>query len=199
MIFRKSIPDLITDTDLLNKYKSTDDLKYLSDLFSRYSHLVYGVCLKYLKDREAGKDAVLDIFDHLTTKVHRFEIVNFKSWLLTLTKNHCLMALRKKKRESNIFVPEEFNEESFVENENLEHLMSKKIKNNMLDNLMDSIEKLEKNQCTCIKMFYLDNKSYKEIYKITGFSLMQVKSYIQNGKRNLKNILSAEGEKVDLV
>jgi RNA polymerase sigma-70 factor, ECF subfamily len=199
MIFRKKIPDTLSDRDLLNKFGATNDLEYLSDLYGRYSHLVYGVCLKYLHEREASKDAVLEIFDHLRTTVNRFEIQNFKNWLLTLSRNHCLMLLRKRKKEIKILYIEDFNEDYFVENDSFEHLINQKTKNIMIEGLQDTIERLDENQKICIKLFYLENKSYKEIFDLTGFSLKQVKSYIQNGKRNLKNLLSEEGAKVDLV
>jgi RNA polymerase sigma-70 factor (ECF subfamily) len=48
------------------------------------------------------------------------------------------------------------------------------------------IETLGDEQKQCVKLFYLQEKCYKEITESTGFDMNKVKSYIQNGKRNLK-------------
>jgi len=61
--------------------------------------------------------------------------------------------------------------------------------------LKEAMTSLNREQGLCVTLFYLEEKSYKEVVEITGFSSNQVKSYIQNGKRNLKLYLESNGRK----
>jgi RNA polymerase sigma-70 factor (ECF subfamily) len=63
------------------------------------------------------------------------------------------------------------------------------------DLLEEAIQELSEEQKLCVNLFYLQKKSYQQITDRTGFTLMQVKSYIQNGKRNLKIILEKKLKK----
>jgi RNA polymerase sigma-70 factor (ECF subfamily) len=59
-------------------------------------------------------------------------------------------------------------------------------KEQWLEWMGQSLEELGKEQKLCVILFYLEKRSYQEIALTTGYTLMQVKSYIQNGKRNLR-------------
>ncbi|MBX2894987.1 MAG: sigma-70 family RNA polymerase sigma factor [Cyclobacteriaceae bacterium] len=171
----------MTDAVLLNLYKSTGELAHLGELFSRYKVLVYGVCLKYLKDRDDAKDAVMQVFEKLIQSLHQHEVDHFKSWLYVTARNHCLMQLRAKKGKFTIeFLP------NSMENQLLLHPEHEPELENNLTKLERCIETLIWEQQQCVRLFYLDERCYKEVAETTGFSLNQVKSYIQNGKRNLK-------------
>ena len=149
-------------------------------LFDRYSHLVYAVSYNYLKDEDDCKDTVLHIFENLSNDLNKYEIRNFSSWLHVVTKNYSLRLLSKRK-ETLPIINESFLTEE-LEEENPEFIIH-------LPNLSSAIEKLNEEQKICIELFYIKEKSYKEITEQTGYNLNQVKSYIQNGKRNLKLIL----------
>ncbi len=97
MAFLKKISSTQNDTDLVKQYKSGGDINVLGELYSRYMELVYGVCLKYFKEPEESKDAVINIFEELVTKLKKYDVANFKSWLYQLAKNHCLMKIRSSK------------------------------------------------------------------------------------------------------
>ncbi len=144
-------------------------------------HLVYGVCVNYLKDEEAGKDAVMQIFEELVVKLRNHEIQNFKSWLHVLTRNHCLMVLRKKSKHETVSL-----EETFVENTDFVHLDVDDTKENKLSIMEKCMGKLPEEQRITVDLFYLQEKCYKEVADLTGYDMLKVKSYIQNGKRNLK-------------
>ena len=178
------------DQDLVQLFKETGDQELIGILFTRYTHLVYGLSLKILRNPEEAEDIVMEIFESLFEKLLHHEIDNFKNWLYSVTRNACLMFLRKKKTFFNnhkkIF--ENLYEEN-VENEPDFNLIYEE-NNSEIKNLNKALDKLNKEQQSCIKLMYIENKSYKEICVETGFSLKQVKSYIQNGKRNLKNIMS---------
>ena len=161
------------------------DMESLGLLFSRYMHLVYGLCLKYLKSREESQDAVMSIFESILHKLKNQEVTYFKSWLYIVTKNHCLMALRKEKA-SNIY------NGAFMENELSMHQNDEKDIDDDLDALEDCIEQLKVKQKECVSLFYLKQKSYDEITQETAHSLKEVKSHIQNGKRNLKICLESK-------
>ena len=171
----------MTDLELLDRYKSDAELSALGELFSRHQSLVYGVCLKYLKDRDEAKDAVMQLFEKLvdTLRVHNVE--NFKSWLYVTTRNHCLMQLRAQKGNFTLeFSPE------LMENQLLLHPEEEPDLEGNLSKLENCIETLVNEQKKCVQLFYLEEKCYKDIAEGTGFDLNKVKSFIQNGKRNLK-------------
>lgn len=175
-----------SDEKLLADYLETQDMEILGELYSRYMHLVYGVCLKYFKEREKSKDAVMQIFEKLVTETGRHEIRNFKSWLYVVSKNHCLMDLRKTKGGKTIFVSNENEMAGFVENEAELHPIDREPDETIEQALNGCIEKLKNEQKMCIRLFYFENKSYREISASLNLEEKKVKSFIQNGKRNLK-------------
>ena len=187
MVFFKKIRyNEFSDVDLIKKYSQTGNTEYVGELFSRYSHLVYGVCLFYLKNRNDSKDAVLSIFERLLTDLKKHEITNFKSWLHSVSRNYCFIRIRNRNRLSlreQIFSDQYENDFSlqsdFDETNNEDYLK-----------VNTAIEKLNPEQRTCIELFFLQKKSYAEIAEHTGFTSDQVKSYLQNGKRNLRNLLT---------
>ena len=174
-----------SDQELLKKYKQSQDLEILGKLYERYIHLVYGVALKYLKNRDGAQDATMQIFEQLVDKVLKHEIENFKSWLHVLTRNHCLMYLRSRQHQNaahavDIATVRMENEELLHHNDN-EPLLEEQI-----TLLEKCIQQLKEEQKQCVELFYLQQKSYKEIEEKTQLPLKKVKSHIQNGKRNLK-------------
>jgi len=189
LFFSKKDPSEVSDLVLIEKYKSTGDNSYVGDLFERYAHLVYGICLKYYQDRENSKDAVMQIFEKLFISLKEHDIQNFKSWLHVLTKNHCLMDLRKSKNKIPI--------DSFdysMDSESFMHHSEEQELEEDIRKLELGMESLTPEQQTCIKLFYLEKRSYIEISNQTGFELKKVKSYIQNGKRNLKLFMEKHSE-----
>ena len=168
---------MFDDDRLLNHYRESGNLEYLGTLYHRYMHLVYGVALKYLKDQESGKDAVMQIFEIAADKVARQDIRNFKSWLYVVTKNHCLGLIRKNRFNQKI-------EPDIMESDDFFHLNGEE--NDRSEELSKALTNLPEHQRRCIEMFYYENKSYREISDETGFDMKKVKSYIQNGKRKLK-------------
>jgi RNA polymerase sigma factor (sigma-70 family) len=179
--------DNTNDEAQLNNYRSSGDMTVLGKLFEKYVPLIYGVCLKYLKDEDAAKDAVMGIFEELTDKVKQHDIKQFRSWVYVLSRNYCLMQLRAGKRNEEVSLDEimEFTPLLHPDDENREEALKA---------LERCIQKLNPVQKQSIDLFYLKEKCYKEIADITGFSLNDVKSYIQNGKRNLKLCLEKNSE-----
>lgn len=183
MAFLKNIsPDKSSDKELVAAFKGSGDINYLSTLYQRYMELVFGVCLKYFKDTERSKDAVMDIFDELNTKLKIHEVDNFKGWLHVLARNYCLMKLRSPR---NIKTTE-FNP-VFMYSEQNTHLNNEALeKEENFKKMEYCINTLPEEQKQSVKLFYLESKCYNEIAEITGFDWNKVRSYIQNGKRNLK-------------
>ena len=169
----------ISDQDLLAQYYESHDNRLLGILLQRYTMLLLGVCMKYLKDEEAAKDSVQQIFLKVIHELKRYQVQYFKSWLYMIARNHCLMQLRK----LDIKSTKEINENIFEEEPPLQQHIEKE---QLLSLLEISLDELNADQKTCITLFYLDKRSYQQISEQTGLSLMQVKSFIQNGKRNLK-------------
>lgn len=177
------------DLSLVSTYQKSGDLAVLGELYNRYMHLVFGVCFNYFKDEEQSKDAVMQIFEELVVKLKLHQVHNFKSWLHVLTRNHCLMALRKSAK--NPMIPLEDN---LVENDNFVHLDIDQAKETQLTVMEKCMESLPSEQRVSVDLFYLQEKCYKEVAEITGYDLSKVKSYIQNGKRNLKICIEKNSE-----
>lgn len=171
-----------SDNELVERFRETSNLEILGTLYQRYMHLVYGVCLKYLKHRENAQDAVMQIFEVLVIKLPNHEVNNFKSWLYALSKNYCLMQLRKQNNYSSEVDFSLIN----MENEAIGHPTNEPDLEENIIKLEKCIDKLKEEQQACVKLFYLEKKCYQDICEITSFELNKVKSYIQNGKRNLK-------------
>jgi RNA polymerase sigma factor (sigma-70 family) len=183
-----TVTDRPSDEELVVLYRRNGDLNLLGQLYDPYMSMVYGVCLKYLKDREESKDAVMQIFEKLITTLRTHEVTHFKSWLYITSRNHCLMQLRASKNRK-------FDEISAVFMESDEHLhldSDGDIEANM-GRLSKCMDELGKEQKECVALFYLQQKCYREISKLTGFDDNKVKSYIQNGKRNLKICMERNG------
>jgi RNA polymerase sigma factor (sigma-70 family) len=169
-----------TDDELLQRYLETDDLIFLGELFRNHSQMVYYVCYRYLQDSEKSKDAVMQVFEELIVKVKRQPVRQFASWLYVLTKNYCLMQLRSAKKIHYVHIDE------FVEFPIKQHQEEYHEKERELSKLEKCMEKLPEKQKQSIDLFFINERCYKDIIEVTGFSMNEVKSYIQNGKRNLK-------------
>lgn len=180
MAFLKKILSAQDDTDLVKQYKSGGDINVLGELYGRYMELVYGVCLKYFKEPEEAKDAVINIFEELVTKLKKYDVSNFKSWLYQLTKNHCLMKIRAGKSKPVIVNGDLMH---LRENNHPDNMAEKE---NQLNGMESCMEQLPAEQKRAIELFYLREKCYKEIAELTGTDINKVRSFIQNGRRNLK-------------
>ena len=170
-----------SDAELVLLYRQSEDLKVLGDLYQRYMDLVYGVCLKYLKEPEQAQDAVMQIFEELVSKLKKHEVENFRGWLHQVAKNYCLMQMRTPKNLKTVELPP-----LLVQNEEDVHLNGVMDKEENLQKLENCIASLSDEQKTMIKLFYLEGKCYNEIVEITGLGWNHVRSSIQNGRRNLK-------------
>jgi len=169
------------DKELIAVYKQSGDLEVLGKLYQPHMDLVYGVCVKYLKETEAAKDAVMAIFEELIIKLKKHDVDNFKGWLHTLAKNYCLMQLRSAKNiKTSEFDPENV---QLTENVHLNGIMEKE---EHLQQLNECLQSLSPEQKTVVELFYLQRKCYKEIESITGVEWNRIRSHIQNGRRNLK-------------
>jgi RNA polymerase sigma-70 factor (ECF subfamily) len=172
----------ISDQELLDKFRQDGNNQWLGIVLQRYTLLLLGVCMKYLKNEEAAKDAVQQVFLKSIAELQKYEVAYVKSWLYTIARNHCLMQLRNK----NKMVPVLEDTALAPDQDFLEAVKEKEL---VLQELEQCLEGLNEPQKTCVILFYLQKKSYQEIVDQTGFNLLQVKSYIQNGKRNLKILL----------
>jgi RNA polymerase sigma-70 factor (ECF subfamily) len=174
-----------SDEVLMRRFRASGDLEQLGALYERYMHLVYGVCLKYFTDREAAKDGVTAIFEKLITELPKHDVEDFKSWLYVLTKNFCLMKIRADKSAQRKQEAWQVEQETFVESAEEMHPIDEE-DNNLNKTLMECIERLKDEQQQCIRLFYFEERSYREIAAALALEEKKVKSFIQNGKRNLK-------------
>ncbi len=185
-LFKKK--EYSSDEELLKHYKQSGNKDLFADLFKKHVSVVYGTCLFYLQDKDEAQDATMQLFEKLMLDINNREIDNFKGWLSFVVRNHCISIIRKNKSQNkNIKSYYEFEyEDANYETEEKINTVSDDV---MLENMKQCLPKLKENQRLCVELFYLNNKSYQDIANQTGFTLNEVKSYIQNGKRNLKLLL----------
>jgi RNA polymerase sigma-70 factor (ECF subfamily) len=175
----------ITDQELLEQFYADHNNEWLGILLQRYTLLLLGVSMKYLKNEEEAKDSVQQIFLKVIQELQKYKVEYFKSWLYMVTKNHCLMKLREKHGKITAEItdklstkPEdETDRQALVDNDHTLELMEV------------SLKELNTEQQQCVTLFYLQKKSYQKVCEETGYNMLQVKSYIQNGKRNLKILI----------
>jgi RNA polymerase sigma-70 factor (ECF subfamily) len=188
LVFLKNISaSSATDAELIALYRQTNDLKALGGLYERYMELVYGLCLKYLEDTEASKDAVMQIFEEIVEKLLIHEVNNFKAWLHTVAKNHCLMKLRSSKNKKTVSI-----DINLMQSADEFHLNGELEKEEEFKKLKRCMQALSVEQKLAIELFYLQQKCYDDIAKMTGLNWNKVRSLIQNGRRNLKICIEKE-------
>ncbi|GAB3642246.1 RNA polymerase sigma factor [Spirosoma arcticum] len=190
--FRK--PKLTTDSEYVAAYRATGDLAVLGDLYERHMELVYAVCYNYLRDEDEAKDAVMHLFEQLITDLRRHDVQQFQPWLHSVARNYCLMQLRKKQAHPTAALltydtgdgtPDDLAELTSDESDDpdLEEDLTR---------MEVCLQTLPTEQRTCLTLFYLEKKSYTDVARLTGYDLKQVKSYLQNGRRNLKLCMSQQ-------
>jgi len=179
-IFKKN-PSNYSDAELVARYQKTGDMELLGVLTERYTELIYGVCLKVLKHESEAEDAFMGVFEKLTKKVQQHDIQEFRPWLHVLTRNHCLEILRKKGKHLTVSYDSEF-----MQSEEAVHPFMEEATNGKLDALTGCLDTLKGEQKICVQLFYFEGKSYKEIAASKNMEMKKVRSYIQNGRRNLK-------------
>ena len=182
----------IEDKELLNKFYDDGNNYWLGIILQRYTLLLFGVCMKYLKDEEEAKDAVQQIFLKVITELGKYRVDYFKSWLYMIAKNFCLMKIREKHGREPVELSDKFH--TAVDTFSTAELFEK---DHTLSLIEEGLNELNEEQKQCITLFYLQKKTYQQITEATGFNLLQVKSYIQNGKRNLKLIVEKKMKKVN--
>ena len=174
-----------SEEELLREFTLTGDLEVLGELYSGYMHLVFGVCLKYLKNSDESKDAVMQIFEKLIIEIPKQKIENFSSWLHVVTKNYCLMQIRSQKTKDEKFKEWINDPSAFMESSSSAHPIDED-EPDLEKSLAECIERLKNEQKESIMLFYYDKRCYNEIALAMGLDEKKVKSYLQNAKRNLK-------------
>ena len=173
------------DQELLEQFYADHNNEWLGILLQRYTLLLLGVSMKYLKNEEEAKDSVQQIFLKVIQELQKYKVEFFKSWLYMVAKNHCLMKIRERQGK----ITAEINDKLTTKPEEETDLQAIADNEQTLELMELSLKELNREQQQCVTLFYLQKKSYQEVSAETGYSLLQVKSHIQNGKRNLKILI----------
>jgi RNA polymerase sigma factor (sigma-70 family) len=176
--------DHVSDQELLAKFYADHNNEWLGILLQRYTLLLLGVCMKYLKNEEEAKDSVQQVFLKAIQELQKYKVEYFKSWLYMVAKNYCLMKLRDRQGK----IPTELDTQSIPAPEDTDKTKLQET-DHTLDVMESALKELNTEQQQCVTLFYLQKQSYSQISEATGFTMLQVKSYIQNGKRNLKILI----------
>ena len=179
-----------SDQQLLESFYRDGNTEWLGILLPRYTLLLLGVCMKYLKNEEEAKDCVQHVFMKAITELSKYKVDYFKAWIYMVAKNHCLMKIRNSQGKRSVEINDAHGHSTVELEEGNSHIE----KDELLNRMSVALEELNLEQKQCIILFYLEKRSYQEIAETTGFTLMQVKSHIQNGKRNLKLMLEKKNK-----
>jgi RNA polymerase sigma factor (sigma-70 family) len=188
---------LLTDEELIHRYRNSHETTYIGELYQRYTHLVYGVCLKYMQNNTEAEDVTMQVFEKLITELKKHHITAFKPWLHVVVKNECMMKFRRDSAEQKNLNSLNNATADNVENPNDPHLLEARESEDrefVLQHLKAGMEELKEEQQECIELFYIKGCSYIEISKLTGYTMNEVKSHIQNGKRNLKKYIATKND-----
>lgn len=194
MFFKRNNFPNMSDDELLKHYKLSQDKECVGELYKRYTGFTFSICYKYLNDSEKSREAVLEIFEELIDKLLLHEIKNFKSWLHTVARNHCLLSFRSKRYEAQFIDNYKKYQNDFMEQDKVLY-PEYRLKEENINELEKCINQLKLEQRSCIELFYLQEKSYVETAQITGYTMKEVKTYLQNGKRNLKILMNKDNDK----
>jgi RNA polymerase sigma-70 factor (ECF subfamily) len=176
-----------SDLELVNQYKITQDRAVLGALFERYSHLALGLSLRYLHNREDAEDAVMEVYEHLTTALVKHDVGNFKNWLYSVVANHCRMALRRRKgAPATVEASEELLDAVLASAPAPDRDDESE---RQIEALTSALAQLGEGQRRSVELFYLQGHSYAEVARRSGYTANEVKSHIQNGKRTLRILL----------
>lgn len=188
LLNRRSFLRKLSDEAIISLYKEKQWTGCIDELYQRYSHMVFGVCMKYVKQIENAEDLTLSLFTSLTDKLMQHQIQHFKSWLYVSARNSSLMFLRANK------MSQELKDDDILYDDGDQRLDEKLEQDELLERLTMVFEELKQEQRICIHLFYLQKKSYEEVSQITQYSMKEVKSHLQNGRRNLKLLLEKRKE-----
>lgn len=189
-LFKKK-KEYVSDEDLLLQYKQSGDKDLFADLFKKHVTTVYGTCLFYLQDKDEAQDATMVLFEKLMLDISTREINNFKAWLSFVVRNHCISLIRKSKtafKNKKSYYDFEMEETSYEAEEKIQSVSD----DALLQEMKNCLPRLKDKQRICVERFYLQNKSYQDIADETGYNLNEIKSHIQNGKRNLKLMIEEQ-------
>ena len=175
-----------SDEQLIEQYKKTQKLDYVGELFQRKGQLISSLSIKYMQNDLDAEDATYEIFEIISKDLLKHEVTNVNSWLFSVTRNHCYKKLKKQINEREKIEEKKKDDISFMEKYDNEDLLSKQAQESRFELMEECLSNLKEEHAKCLRLFYLERKSYKELEEITGYPLKKIKSYIQNGKRNLK-------------
>lgn len=179
------------DEELIARYQNSEDDAFFEELFTRYQDKVLPICFKLLRDKEECQDACMEIFEKARKGLRKENVDRFNSWLYILIKNHCYDQIRKRKRRltTSSYAEEELEEILWKKGPD-ERLNGDGYRQEKLREVEAVLSRLDEAQRVCVDAFYCQGKSYKEIAEETGYTSNQVKSYLQNGIRNLRIIFN---------
>jgi RNA polymerase sigma-70 factor (ECF subfamily) len=188
LLNRRSYLRKLSDEEIISLYKEKQWAGCIDELYQRYSHMVFGVCLKYVKQIENAEDLTLSLFAALTDKLMQHQVLHFKSWIYVSARNSSLMFLRAKK------INTELKDDDLLYDNGDQQLDEKLEQDELIESVILLFEELKEEQRLCIQLFYLQKKSYEEVAEMTNYSMKEVKSHLQNGRRNLKLLLEKRKE-----
>ncbi len=174
-----------TDFELLDRFRRHGDRAAFERIVARHRPWLHRVCARLLRSDEAARDATQDVFARVLNRLDTFRGDNFPGWLKAIAVNCCLNTIDRDKR----WAPLEAAGEAPAADLGPELQLLRLEEGVRARHLIARLPERQK-IVFCLK--YIDDCSYQEIERLTGFSNKEVKSFLQNARRNFENWWRAE-------
>lgn len=165
-----------SETELVTELLARRDGRIFEELYRRSRRKIFGVCFNLLGEAAAAEDACHDAYIRAWEKLDSLRGSDFTAWVRRIAANRCYDELRRRR-------PDEL-DENHPEPATDHRIDRSVIARQELDRAIDVIASLEEHQRRVFLLRHIDHHSYEEISEATGFDAKQVKSYLQNARRN---------------
>lgn len=182
-LLNQSAHTALTDTEIIRLYLLNQDQQYFGMLYRKYAPKVFGKCLSLLRDEEAARDAMQDIFMKIMLNLSGFgERAQFSTWVYSITYNFCIDVIRKRKGK-NLFTEDIEKAPDIAEEVSDEWLLDLEVR--YLKRIMEALPIGDK---AVLMMKYHDGMSIREISEAINKSESATKMQISRAKEKAQAI-----------
>jgi len=157
-------------------------------LVERYQYFVFTIAFKILRSREEAEEAAQDVFVKVYKTLNSYEQKSkFSTWLYTVTYRTAIDVARKKQ----LLTDSIDDDAHFLQIEDAEDNPLQEVQHGDLQTqLQFVINQLRPDDAALITLFYLNEKTVKEISEITGLTETNIKTKLHRTREALRDYLS---------
>jgi RNA polymerase sigma factor (sigma-70 family) len=165
------------------------DGKAQEQLYRLFSRQLFGICLKYSRNKVEAEDNLQDSFITIFNKIESYDFKgSFEGWLRKITMNTVLQKYRKE----GVFT---------IISDNMEDEVSVEVSNDediSIDSVLELIQELPDRYRLVFNLYALDDYSHKEIATLLNISEGTSKSNLARARMILKDRIEKTGLKKNM-